>query len=456
MAISLGSLRKRSLEEELQLNPTHIFLVITGILLGMDIILALRSTFLPFAKFAGALFVITLTLIPFAIVSVVIILCFTYIYRMAYTFSVGGMIEEVFDDESLMKKMCEESFVECLFSVFGVFFAADTETSKLLDIIFGFIVVVVLLTIVIAIVSDAWNGVGEEAAQMYWESRISFLANIQTIPGALKKRTPSFMKKIGESLTEKIDQTESMYFAQNQRFSWTKDAPYNEVSTKDEYDHPFEYFPPEKATIIYQARSFKSDVYWIRADTEDPFEFRFGVLLKMFEWILHMSLYFCFIILGLITFGFFWPRGLRRSILSYGYGNADKNSHSNVDDVLNKMFIDIMGSSTETAENLDPKSKLEMISKEIKSHYVRENCRKSLTQDLDPAKEKYGERRINRSLLSTGTDESRFRRSLMRSTIRVGTDRHFVGPSSPQNTPPGLEGVESNEQRVRRRATILM
>lgn len=122
------------------------YLVIaSSLLLGIDIILSLRSTFLPFAKFAGGLTAILFTLVPFFIVSLILIVCFIVAFRVDAIIST-----EPLDNDG---KLCVSGFMPCTWMVFRAFLIGEFESDRVLYLVFGFTIILILLTIIIAIVS---------------------------------------------------------------------------------------------------------------------------------------------------------------------------------------------------------------------------------------------------------------------------------------------------------------
>ena len=113
-------------------------LIATGIMLIIQLTFFLRATFLPFARFVGGLLMIFHTLVPFFIVSSLLLLAFTYGFR------VQGQEE------------CP-NLRECYHWTLQGFFSGADETNDILDILFGVVAIVVLLNVVIAIVSEAWD-----------------------------------------------------------------------------------------------------------------------------------------------------------------------------------------------------------------------------------------------------------------------------------------------------------
>lgn len=89
------------------------------------------------ARFVGGLIIIVHTLIPFFIVSFLVLLAFAYSFRMS------GTREEACD-----------SLSGCYYTVMQAFFAGADATEDYLDVLFGIIVIIVLLNVVIAIVEQ--------------------------------------------------------------------------------------------------------------------------------------------------------------------------------------------------------------------------------------------------------------------------------------------------------------
>jgi hypothetical protein len=133
-------------------------LTMAGALLIAQFTFFLRSTFLPFARFVGGLTTIFATLIPFFIVSALLLLAF------AYGFFIQG------DNDAC------PNITECYAWTLGGFFSGSDETNTVLDVLFGVIAIVVLLNVVIAIVSEAWETAQERALNLFWKFRLEFLS----------------------------------------------------------------------------------------------------------------------------------------------------------------------------------------------------------------------------------------------------------------------------------------
>ena len=131
-------------------------LITTGAFLIMQTTFFLRATFLPFARFVGGLVTIFTTLVPFFVVASLMLLAF------AYGFFIQGAGE------------CS-NLVECYVFTLQGFFSGFDDTDDILDILFGLIAIVVLLNVVIAIVSEAWDEAKDKAITLFWKFRLEFL-----------------------------------------------------------------------------------------------------------------------------------------------------------------------------------------------------------------------------------------------------------------------------------------
>ena len=330
------------------------YLLWAGVLLGVDLIFALRTTFLPFAKFAGGLRVIMAALIPFFVISTIFLVGF------AFAFRVFSWNQEKIDEEEegpLLVKDCQETFMKCFLQVLDVFFNGGAEIDEVIDILFGFIIILILLTIVVAIVTDAWTSVETKASKIYWENRISHLVDINFTFSAKMMSTLGCLSLSG--IGDKIDK----YFVRglfkdNIKVSWTKDAPYNQVSNLEQYNYPSKFFIKADAEKIMAAHSLHSEVYWIKR-SEKGFAKRLHVYVAIANWVCYNALYCLFIIMGLFTGGLLWPTAFRRAIVSYGQSNTEEETSPDemIENILSHMKNDSSKYSQLTLQEIEEKLK---------------------------------------------------------------------------------------------------
>ena len=280
----------------------------------------LRTTFIPFARFVGGLTLICQTLIPFFIVSALLLLAFAYGFRVFFNHK-DCDIEEC-------ENMCEESLIRCYYWVLGGFFSgAEATNSDALDILFGVTAIVILLNVVIAIVSDAWELSSGQSQSLFWKFRLEFLS---------ESRLFTYVDKVIfrgthlDGLSQVVDRMPDINIADET--PWIQ-KPFNVIKSKKEYDRPEDYFQPELARRIRKGHSLKADLYWIKMDIANAESqqltnntagntgtFKTSCLRcqAVMKWFFLSVLYFLLIILGIPTGGWFWPKNFRRRVLAIG------------------------------------------------------------------------------------------------------------------------------------------
>jgi hypothetical protein len=320
------------------LNENEAFLLtITGIFLTILIVIALRSTFLPFAKFAGGIIAIIFKLFPLFVMSLLVLLTFTFIYRVRFS------LARNLDTESIAEEFCSNSsFYECFSFVLHGFFHGYEEHNSTVDIGFGVFVILILLTVVIAIVSEVWHESHNKASEVFWHGRLSFISEISYADIFLSSYTPQWIKKLHRG----IDATRNVNFSiMQQTISWAREAPFKEVVTSKQYMHPERYFDDAKAEAILSTHSIRSDIHWINEDSKRKQKGCFVSYRDVFASIWKRSIsglfYGFLVLLGCITGGFFWPRKFRLWVLSLGVHDIHKSNEERTeeDDVSTRLSL---------------------------------------------------------------------------------------------------------------------
>jgi len=309
--ISLLCVSTRHMQENVDVADPEVnrsILTITGVLLITQFMLILRSTFLPFASFVGGLLLILSTLIPFFIVSFLVLMFFAYSFRMS------GNHEGC------------DTFTKCYYTVLVGFFSGAEGTEDYLDVMFGVLAIIVLLNVVIAIVCNAWESAQRKADHIFWRFRLQFLTESRFCAYLGSKVSEGgIFEKIGKY----IDETKDVRITDNTE--WLRET-YEQVRNKEMYENPHDHFDRELADKIESAQSLRADLYWARMNDTDigneenkkkdennqmmrNFGSKYMTILK---WLCLSIVYGVYIILGLVTAGFFWPRSLRCYILSIG------------------------------------------------------------------------------------------------------------------------------------------
>jgi len=287
-------------------------LSITSFLLTVQLIFFLRSTFLPFAKFVSGVLDIMSEIIPFMIVSAILVFAFIYSFWVREGSKCSG-------------------FYECYSWIYGAIFAFTTQddgesTMKFLEVLFGCMIVLVLLNVIIAIVSEAWYTSAEQSTRLFWEYRLEKIDELKYT----NKLTSRHFQLSDTRVLRYIDSIENISYAND--ISWSK-APYNIVATKDQYDNPAQYFGPDLVSKIVQAKSLQADIYWADTDARSQgVEFtNINLIILIFKWLGSCAFYALLIILGIFTCGIFFPTNFRSGVLLVGQEEHQEESVDNPD-----------------------------------------------------------------------------------------------------------------------------
>jgi hypothetical protein len=128
----------------------------------------MRKTFLRFAIFVSGLISIIHDLIPFLVVSLLLLVAFGELY----------MVDSITNGECVNQGMGNGTspfctFQDGLFWTYALFVSgieiqdfASTTAMRIISIAFGFFVTVILLNVIIAIVSNSWDSVNEQGKEV--------------------------------------------------------------------------------------------------------------------------------------------------------------------------------------------------------------------------------------------------------------------------------------------------
>ncbi len=226
---------------------------------------------------------------------------------------------------------CETSISACYYIVLQSFFAGADGVADYLDVLFGIIIIVVLLNVVIAIVEQAWAKAADVTMRLFWMYRLEFLTE-----NRIFKKSNRF--KVLNKLKDWIDGVPDIKYTD--RTKWAK-YPFNLVNTKEKYENPDGYFNAELSRQIKETRSCQASLYWVEVEhydrqkvvgdsTDNSLELLsnstklfWGRISILTEFFFQLTLYTLLTFLGIFTCGWFWPRGLRRKILSVGLSGED-------------------------------------------------------------------------------------------------------------------------------------
>jgi hypothetical protein len=311
--ISLGSLIVSNIQFENQSGKTNPsiredILIFTGVILILNVAFYLRTAFAPFARFVGGLLIIFATLIPFFVVSFLIILAFTYGFR-------------VMGD----RDGCD-GLGNCYYAVMGAFFSGADGVADTLDILFGVLVIVILLNVLIAVVEQAWGKATDKTFSLFWMYRLEFLVESRFFDYVEKKLIDEGPLSFVRTIEKWIDHASDLSIKDDVRWS---DDPYNIVVRKEQYMRPFENFNEDVAERIQAARSTQASFFWAKNYVKYELPEHKGriqyvcslyfarievVIIFARDLIINLFLF----VLGLFSCGYFWPKYFRKKVLSVG------------------------------------------------------------------------------------------------------------------------------------------
>lgn len=267
------------------------FFNITGFVLILNFILYCRATFLPFARFVGGVEMILKKLLPFIIVSLLLLLAFAYSFWI------------INHDKCTT---LEECFSWTIGSIFN-FELEDGDYVALL-FLFMFIILMVLLNVVIAIVSDAWTISADQSTQFFWKFRLE------------KMFTLGYLDTYNGQSFAGLHIIDSIRYIPvgSSDVSFWKQAPYNSVTTKKHYDNP--KLNPKHEEMINTAKSLRSDLYWAKEEKGQGKELTWSETFYVFSrWVAVCFIYISLIVMGCATFGLCWPKRFRIAVTSLKY-----------------------------------------------------------------------------------------------------------------------------------------
>jgi len=286
-----------------ELEPKIILLSFTGFLIVVQAIFYLRSTVLPFARFVGGLLIIARALLPFLIVSLMLIAAFIYIYWMTGKGSCDTLLT------------CTQTMLSNIFN----FVPVDVD---ILDFLFCLVIIIVLLNVVIAIVSEAWTKAALRSTELFWKYRLEKVGEFQFLNKIFISDSSDF------ALLREIDNFDKISYSTS--IIWSN-PPYNDVVNKSQYDKPEDYFDSNVARKIRGAKSLQSDLYWskieARSNPGGGLEIS-KIILIIVWWLCKCVLYIALVSLGMITGGFFFPKNFRSALMSIGIRTNENDDFS--------------------------------------------------------------------------------------------------------------------------------
>jgi len=276
-------------------------LAITGFTVVFQLIIFLRTTILPFARFVGGLLIIMKKLIPFVVVAMLLIWAFIH------AIWITGL-----EDEPNLYLSFRETYKDV--------FDFSPENLNGFEVLFSVLVIIVLLNVLIAIVGEAWESAAYKSSSLFWKYRLEKIYQLRYVLKIRERSENPFSdtSTIFDAMLHKIDNLSDVSYGGD--ISWTVE-PYHILKVKDHYDNPHKYFYPDQAKIILHAHSLQGDLYWAKIDNNDlTFYGKISIILK---WLGYLIFYSALVILGVPVFGIIWPKKVRVAMLTLGLSKSE-------------------------------------------------------------------------------------------------------------------------------------
>ena len=237
---------------------------------------------------------ILVKLVPFAALTTIVLVVF------AFMFFVDRYGYPVDDVSGLNYETLWDSFL----SVFSSFVGDPPNAENWLDILYGIVIVIVLLNVVIAIVSQQWEDATDQASKTFWQYRLDFLQEIR----------------------RKYDV--------NERSDDDQASPDNRKSRRASLDNlgPDDTENPDDLPLFYAVIAIL-----IRSEVErDQFKEKFlEDSAPLWSRILHHFIWVSFFVAGIFSFGWFWPAVIRKQL----FGSDRKISSSSRESILQEVNL---------------------------------------------------------------------------------------------------------------------
>lgn len=150
--------------------PSHSLLTTTGFFQFVLLVSYLKKTFFPFSKFVSGVIKIFWSLLPFLVISFITLFTFSYMYYVQ-----GKDNASYYDPNPDNLPNPYASPMESFKTVYSPFASGPEGNDNVLDWMFGISIVIILLNVVIAVVSEAWEDAADEANEAFWNYRLDLI-----------------------------------------------------------------------------------------------------------------------------------------------------------------------------------------------------------------------------------------------------------------------------------------
>jgi len=282
------------------------------------------------AVFVSALIAIFREIMGFLYVTVIIVIAFAHMFYVANVSTPNNSITCKQWTCSLSNSY-RHSFAMLLGEDPDFFLDSSFGINSTLAICFGFIIGVLLLNIIIALVSDVFSSIRHDSEKAFWERRLRFVNEIDSmgIIGRMKKYFPGLDYVL--DFLHGLNDTGFHALPERRILSRKDPRGYDEWNNKDdsfidwfiggEGKRSFDLFErlgffiqaAEWKEIIPPSGAFRKIVMHKNQNEKLSFCENFvAIVISCIFFLLSVALLPVILVLGFLSFGYFWPRELKR------------------------------------------------------------------------------------------------------------------------------------------------
>jgi len=355
------------------------------------LIFSLGTIFFPLAQFVDALIEITKVLGPFLLTTVLIVLAFANMFHVRYSDVECPINENEFEDADevsfIRNWACNDSAFESFKRMLYMFLTDgnwyfDHKRSEILMATFAFVIGILLLNIVIAVVSNKFTDVQNDAEKVFWVRRLSLIKEVESLRTFAKK-----LFHVNDPDNNDRDYRGTVFntiMAKRSKKGRKKRFSFNFIPLDDDYAEPDDitlffgwWFSPAEWGVtpplpirlrmfylysnwedivlpgkaferILSSCSYKEDlekyvtvIYFVKA-----------AMVRPLTWValfIHSLCFLAIFVVGFASFGLLWPRPLIEWLFNRGMG-MEKKSESNT--LIVKSYIEELSTKVDALTGL--------------------------------------------------------------------------------------------------------
>jgi len=338
-------------------NTDLMMFIWTIALTWLGLLFGLGNVLYALSVFVAALVEILHRLMPFIFTTGLIIVMFSHMFRMYYFDQTNECVsgaDWAGSTEGWTSCAITDSYLKSLSLFLSGEWDFEEKSGVTLMFVLSFIIGILLLNIVIAVVSNVFTEVTENAERAFWENRIAWISEMTLMLSLLKclpeEKKPDSKKSIKSSLSQEEEKeaclTERIPFSVYPGIEiarsipgdfgwwWFEAYPHLMPSFITRFIIFYKYadwsdilFPSKVFELLFMGLPYNADIgakeyKYFRNGEDDkkiviPISIFKLLLGKLCAWVVfsfHVGLIILFFVAGLVTFGYFWPTAMKEKL----------------------------------------------------------------------------------------------------------------------------------------------